>query len=187
MDQQGESHGAAVGTREPEGSNMSGLTPPPTCCFVLVPSVPCPSRGTTGVSVCPPEQGKHNQDPQCTSPVLSTGGREWGQWAGGSVRSLLCRDRYPVLGIPESPQCPPWQCPHLIQRASKVRVALRGDGLGAQGVAVPPALPALCQSHPHAAVPTQCSLWGWYWVRGSSALPSALAAALHSALPGRRC
>ncbi|XP_066858539.1 alanine--glyoxylate aminotransferase isoform X4 [Anser cygnoides] len=32
----------------------------------------------------------------------------------------LChRDRCPVLGVPESPQRPPRQCPHLIQRASK--------------------------------------------------------------------
>lgn len=175
---------------------------------------PNPCGGPPAAPERPPKLAKHKQDPQDVPPICSLqlgwGGSVCPCWEPPVLKELpllLGRDRRPILGVSESPQCPPWQRAHLIQRASQVRAARchheeKAMGLGGGCHPTPP----LCQLLPHSGELTQQQLYGvgaqpvsgqrwalepslalvsggpppWRWQGRGPAPP------LHSASPGRR-
>lgn len=76
---------------------------------------------------------------------------------------LSGRDRRPILGVSESPQRPPWQRAHLIQRASQVRAARSHYGektMGLGEAVTPPPGFASSLLLPHSGELTQQQLYG---------------------------
>lgn len=112
MDQQGESHGAAVGTRGPEGSNMSGLTPPHLLLRAGAVSALSLSGNHWGVSVSP-RAGQTQPGPAVHIPCAlhwrqRVGPVGWGLSAVPLVqRSISCtrdprKSSVPPLAVPPS-------------------------------------------------------------------------------------
>nr|XP_047933336.1 serine--pyruvate aminotransferase isoform X2 [Anser cygnoides] len=81
------------------------------------PSVLFITHGESSTGVLQPLQGLGEL---CHRSAWLPAARGCGGVARGSTHpDGPAGDRCPVLGVPESPQRPPRQCPHLIQRASK--------------------------------------------------------------------